>query len=283
VAGWTRLIQFFLRVSNGWTELQPVERRFLETAAVDFEFRTEGGFIATLPESERQPAFESLQHKFLNSVYEPHLVEYAVAVHAVANVVKAKSIPESYELSSALASLCLNLTAEHILQLKTPAAFEHWGGKNSAFLQNADRGYVFLALVHLAPKAPVNDVRGWLEETVKNAGLPSLAEIKSDVVCAMRGLRANHFPGRFDEFRDRQLETGLMLFEELGPILPYKQVFERLSKGDLPLPPILLGQDLTMAWNGSIEEWASSEIYSQMDEMDSTYSQFDEFLNACGI
>jgi hypothetical protein len=206
-----------------------------------------------------------------------------VAVHAVSNVVKAKSIPESYELSSALASLCLNLTPEHIMQLKVPAAFEHWGSKNSAFLHNADRGFAFLALVHLAPKAPVSDVRGWLEEIVKNAGLPSLDEIKSDAARAMQGLRANHLSGRFDKFRDRQLEMGLMLFEELGPILPYKQVFERLSKGDLPLPPIVLGQDLTLAWNGLIEEWTSSEIYSQMDAMDHTYSQFDEFLNACGV
>jgi len=50
---------------------------------------------------------------------------------------------------------------------------------------------------------------------------------------------------------------GLMLFEELGPILPFRQVLERLAKGDLPLPPILLGQDLTLAWNDLIEEWTA--------------------------
>jgi hypothetical protein len=81
---------------------------------------------------------------------------------------------------------------------------------------------------------------------------------------------------------ERYLAKWLLLFEGMTK----KAAWDRYTGGSgypAPLPPILLGQDLTLAWNALIEEWTSSEIYSQLDAMDRTYSQFDDFLNACGV
>ena len=84
-----------------WTDDTPACRApisvasLLEPGAVDFEYRAEHAFVYTLPKNERNPASERLQRRFLESVYDPGLVEYSVAVHGISNVVKAKSIPEA--------------------------------------------------------------------------------------------------------------------------------------------------------------------------------------------
>jgi hypothetical protein len=272
-----------------WTDDTPACRApisvasLLETAAVDFEYRAEHSFLHTLAEDERQPASERLQQRFLESAYDPGLVEYSVAVHGISNLVKAKSIPEAYELSSALASVALNLTPDHFSKLQIPSGFERWGARNEAFLRNADRGYAFLALAHHAPKAPVAEVRGWLSETLDAAGLPPLDQIKKDAQEAMGRLRCDLVDGPFAEIRDRQLEVGSTLFEDHGPVFRFKEVFDRLSRLDFPLPPIFLGGDLTIVGDGAVEDWSVSPIYAQMDRMYSAYSECDEFLDACGV
>jgi hypothetical protein len=255
----------------------------LETGAVDFEYQAEHAFLYALPAEDRNPASERLQRRFLESVYDPELVEYSVAVHGISNLVKTKSISESYELSSALASVVLNLTPEHFSKLRIPTAFEKWGARNEAFLKNADRGYAFLALAHHAPKAPVADVDNWLARTLDAAALPQLEQIKKDAREAMGQLRGDLLDGPFAAICNRHLDVGSALFEDHGPVFRFKEVFERLGCLDFPLPPILLGGDLTVAGNGVLEDWSVSPIYAQMDQMYSAYTACDEFLDACGV
>lgn len=255
----------------------------LECSATFFEFKVEHAFLGSLAIEERHPASEALQQRFLKLAYDPHWAEYSVAAHAISNFVRPTTIPESYELASALAGVALNMVPSHFGVLRVPDSFGSWGKRNEAFLANADRGYAFLTLAKHAPQVPIHDVRDWVEETLARAGLPTLAALKRDAALEMQNLTENLLDGPLDKFRDAQLAAGRSLFHELGPLFQFKPVFERLARFDLPLPPIVLGQDLSIVANGTISEWDQSPVSKHIDFVLQLFNRCTEFAEACGF
>lgn len=73
------------------------------------------------------------------------------------------------------------------------------------------------------------------------------------------------------------------MFDELGPLLRFRPVFERLSRFDLPLPPLVLGQDLTIAANGTVVEWDQSPTGAYIDQVLHAFDECSEFAEACGF
>lgn len=99
----------------------------------------------------------------------------------------------------------------------------------------------------------------------------------------MGQLRGDLLDGPFATIRNRHLDVGSALFEDHGPVFRFEDVFKRLAQLDFPLPPILLGGDLTVVGNGVLEDWSVSPIYAYMEQMYSAYTACDEFLDACGV
>jgi hypothetical protein len=216
-------------------------------------------------------------------MYDPQLAEYSVAVHAVSNFVGAKNCPDAFELSSILASIALNLTKEHFDQLRVPKSFEMWGERNSAFKANMDRGYAFLVLASTAPRVPIGNIDEWITETLASAGLPEMEKIEADASRAIKELSQYLVDGPLSDIRDRQLNLGVKMFREFGPIFRFENTFANFDKWAAIGPPIVLGQDLSIAANGEVHDWYDSPISSQIDTLLATYDQCTEFVEACGI
>jgi hypothetical protein len=255
----------------------------LESSATHFEYEVEHGFISVLPSAQRGPAEEALQRRFLDLAYDPQWAEYSVAAHAIANFVRANNVPEAYELASILASISLNLAPQHFATLKVPDSFRPWGGRNDAFIKNLDRGFAFLVLAKHAPRVPVRDMDEWVEQTLHASGLPPVRTIKRDARTEMDKLTTDIVGGPFGKVFKVQLTEGRKLFDELGPTFRFKPVLERLKPFDIPLPPVVLGQDGTIVWNGTITKWNDSPIGPQIDEVMKVFRKCEEFAEACGF
>jgi hypothetical protein len=255
----------------------------LETSAMCFELRAEKSFITLLPEREQSAAWETVQRKFLDTMYDPELAEYSVAVHAVSNFVGPSDCESAFDLSAVLASIALNLTESHFRQLRVPDSVRNWGGRNDAFLANMDRGYAFLILAKVAPRVPIRNVDEWVEQTLDAAGLPNLETIKADAIAAAEALSEDLVDGPLVALRERHRLAGIKLLTENGPVFKFTDIFRRLTEGSIPAPPIVLGKDLTISADGEILDWDASPVSAQMKALLGAYSQCDEFADACGV
>jgi len=255
----------------------------LETAAMYFELRAEESFLSLLDAKERPAASEALQRKYLETMYDTELAEYSVAVHAVSNFVGPNNCPEAFELSSILASIALNLTSEHFNRLHVPDSFGVWGERNKGFLANLDRGYAFLVLAKAAPRSPIYSIDEWIEQTLTSAGLPDLKTIKTDAARTIEALAKDLVEGPLSAIRDRHRDAGLRIFAEHGPVFRFEDVFKKLGDRSIPVPPIVLGQDLSIATDGEIRDWDASPISGHIRSILTAYSQCSEFADACGI
>lgn len=85
----------------------------------------------------------------------------------------------------------------------------------------------------------------WIANTLERAGLPPVAEIKNDTEREMRLLEADCLDGPFTRYRDRIMKVGRQLFQECGPTMKFSDIFKRLMRSDLSLPPVILGGDMT--------------------------------------
>jgi hypothetical protein len=255
----------------------------LETAAMHFELRSEESFLTLLDPRERPVASEALQRKYLDMIYDPELAEYSVAVHAVSNFVGPKNCPDAFELSSILASIALNLTESHFKRLVVPNSFRAWGERNKAFVANMDRGYAFLVLAKAAPRAPVQNIDDWVQQTLTSAGLPLLDVIKNDAIRAIEALSKDLVDGPLSSILDRHRGSGLNILAEHGPIFRFEDIFRKLVARTIPVPPIVLGQDFSIAADGEILDWDVSPIGQRIKTILSAYDQCTEFADACSI
>jgi hypothetical protein len=255
----------------------------LETSAMHFELRTEQSFLALLSANERTSASAALQRKYLDMMYDPKLAEYSVAVHAVSNFVGPNNCPDAFELSSILAGIALNLTKEHFTRLRVPDSFLIWGERNNAFIANMDRGYAFLVLAKAAPRVPIQNIDEWIEQTLTEAGLPTLKTIKADAMCAIEALAEDLVDGPLSGIRDQHRNSGLKIFAEHGPIFRFEDIFKNLTNWTIPIPPIILGQDFSIAADGEIQEMDVSPISRHIETLSTAFDECVEFADACGI
>src|ERR1017187_7262413 len=255
----------------------------LETSAMCFELHAEKSFITSLPEKAQSAAWESVQNRLLDSMYDPELAEYSVAVHAVSNFVGPRDCESAFDLAAILAGIALNLTENHFGQLRIPESVHRWGDRNDAFLANLDRGYAFLILAAVAPRVPFRNVDEWVEQTLEAAGLPNLERIKADAIAAAEALSDDLVDGPFSHLREKHRLAGMQFLSENGPIFKFTDFVRRLTDGSISAPPIVLGKDLAIAADGEILDWDASPVSAQMQSLLSAFNQCDEFTDACGI
>jgi hypothetical protein len=252
----------------------------LEASAMYYEMRTEESFVPFLPAGSRQDAHIANQRKMLDATYQIDLAEYSVAVHAVANILELFDCPTAFHAVSILSALSLNIPDQLFDRINHPPQFSSWGDSRHHFLARRDRGYAFLALVRSAPPFDGRDVVGWIEETLKAAGMPNLGEVKQLARLEMQEIARSLSHGEFYIHAQSQLELGLDFFDKFGPLYEYEKVLPTLAK--VPLPPIVLS-DLTIVGNGSIVGWDESPFGEWLNQMCYLQAEEDESVDACGL
>jgi hypothetical protein len=111
--------------------------------------------------------------------------------------------------------------------------------------------------------------------------LPEIAAIKADALGEMESIGNAGLPGFAEQFVASELELGRNLFREHGPLYVFENVIDALRQ--VPLPPVVLGGDLSIAVDGRIETWDASAVGAGIDRILNMYAANEEFLDACGV
>ncbi|MFM2311243.1 MAG: hypothetical protein RLZZ04_519 [Cyanobacteriota bacterium] len=263
----------------------------IEANAVAAELYLEGRVIIPMIRNsmtEEQFLVESnlTTQDSLKKLYNPDLAVYSVATHCLANTLGVDEVFTAYELSSTLATVCLNLPTKVFHKLKIPADLKNlFGNRVLSMLDICDRGFAFFILAQHSKQHSHDDVSKWLELTVKSAGLPSLSHLQELARREMSRLDQQILPGIFEKELRQILQIGLKNFYSRGIYGNHLKTLESLCSKEksLNLPPILLGDDTVFDVNTT--EWRPPTNYQDIEDwifpiMDIEY-KLREFQKAC--
>ena len=217
----------------------------------------------------------------LRELYNPKLAIYSIVVHHLANTLQIDDVEISYELSSALSTLCLNLPSVLFNCLKISNDYNPWKDRIESLKKLNDPGFAFFIITSNAPKYIKGlPLESWLEEAVELSGLPSLKEIQKLALLEIINLEKETVIGKYTSKLQSLLLMGKNNFEKRG--IYGKQVLslETLSQTDMFLPMILLG-DGSMAVGRESKQSKAEEINKWINEVLDIEIQINSFVNAC--
>ncbi|MBD1912852.1 hypothetical protein [Leptolyngbya sp. FACHB-8] len=271
----------------------------METIATAAEFELE--YTIIFPELEKQLDADQLlvesqlfQSMCIEKIYNPELTAYSVATHCLANFMEIQDIGLAYRLSSALASLCLNLPSQVFSQLKLPKDFKEQqplsihrfiDERASQLLSGKDRSFAFFVLAQYASSDNVSNLYEWLESVVTSAGLPPIPELQSMVVSEMEVIEQEMLNGPLTGRLRGILEIGRQNFMKRGMSGNHLICLESLfsKKKELKLPPILLGDDqvIDIESASNLVPYPVDELESWIFEVWDLEGRLREFQRAC--
>jgi len=253
-----------------------------EANATYAEFKVESQGLALLDNDSRLVEQFRLEQEIQQNIYNEKLVIYSVATHCLANSSNINESFKAYELSSALATFCLNLPKSLFNSLKIPEEFNVWGDRVQALKELADPGFAFFTIARQAPEYSTGlSVGQWLQEALENAGLPNLKEIVYLAANQMEELENEIIDGLYSDGLKTLLSIGRNNFTERGIWGQNVLSMENLQKNSIMLPPIVLG-------DGFVTPVAPKTIPIGQEDMDQWIEQIidievslDRFIRAC--
>lgn len=208
----------------------------LETNSVAEEINWQLQYINTLDKADQPVYLQIFENDTLfDLLYNQDLVVYNVAVHLAANVLDIFDLFEAFRVSSAIATLSLNLPNELVKKIKTVnPEFKIWGERNEAMLLNNEYGFIYFMLLHNY-KSVYQMVKAFsLEDLLASSNLPNEATIHGLVIREMEEIykECNAFTHLKNVFLPK-LEIGKTLFNSLG-ICFHKISIGNAVKSNLP-------------------------------------------------
>jgi hypothetical protein len=208
--------------------------------------------------------------------YDATLTLYTVAAHCFANRLNTTEAIETYLKASHVAWLCLNLPLRFFPSLRIPEEFGRWGVRNEALRANADRGYLYLALIENGRGLETRDMDGWLDEALRRSGLPPLDQVLK-AVKEERDVAAGHVEK--NPYRER-LEDLLRLGREYTHH-EHRTTGKTFMFGSAPIPPFLLSDGSFIALNGSPNTGTFAGPGEWYDHAFLLHNKLREFVDAC--
>ena len=215
----------------------------------------------------------------LNRLYCPELAIYSTAAHHISNQTGIKDAANTFDLSSLLANLCLNLPNSLFDLIKIPnRLLEVWGDRANFLNERKNPGFAYFVLSYGVKKENGQSGNEWLNEIVKIAGLPPINEIeqmvKHEMDCIKPIIQNEDLLSRLTEL----LDSGNNNFSQLG-ILGNR--LENIIGDTLTLPPVLFA-------DGKFIPLSKNAISNLYDEKWFNYSseienKIFDFLDACAM
>jgi hypothetical protein len=253
-----------------------------ELNATYAELRVKGQMFASLDNDSRLVEESRFRQELIGNLYNSGLVIYSVGVHCLANSIKIDEVFQAYEHSSALATLCLNLPRELYYSLSVPKDFNVLGNRVQALQKLADPGFAFFSIAKQAPKyqqeVPIED---WLEEALKNAGLPKLEIIIDLILVQMKELETEIIDGIYTEQLKNLLSVGRQNFIQRGIWGQNGLSMETLTKTPLILPPIVLADGYTIPLVENTIFITQKDMDKWIEKIFEIEISMDEFIRAC--
>lgn len=253
-----------------------------EATATYAEFKVKSQSLALLDDDSRLVEQLRLEREFRQNLYDPKLVIYSVATHCLANSIEVDDGFRAYEFSSALATLCLNLPKELFHNLLVPEEFNVWGNRIQALKELSDPGFAFFTIAKQAPKYRSEiSAEQWLQEAVKNAGLPSLEIIENLAMARMKELNNEVIEGIYAEQVEALLSIGRENFVQRGVWGRNVLSIENLYKTSLILPPIVLGDGYITPVVPTTISASQQAVEKWINQIISIEVSVDQFIRAC--
>jgi hypothetical protein len=255
-----------------------------EANATYAEFKVKSQSLALLDDDSRLVEQLRLEHEIQRNLYNSDLVIYSVATHCLASSIGIDEVFQAYELSSALATLCLNLPKELFQNLSVPEEFNVWGSRVQALQELADPGFAFFTIAKQAPKYKDNIlVEQWLQEALKNAGLPSLEIIKDLAVAQMQELENEVIEGLYADQLRNLLSIGRENFIQRGVWGQNILSIENLSKTSMKLPLIVLGDGFIIPVAYTTISTSQESMDQWIDRIINIEVSINQFIRACRL
>jgi hypothetical protein len=261
--------------------------------------------LSTMDEDDRLIESSLVKERFLARIYNPEFTVYSVAAHCFANISGIDDILNAYEKASALATFCLNLPPQLFNALNVPSSITDLVGDRAKYLlSSSNYGFAFYLLSHYGSRRDDLDIANWLQETITEAGLPPLHDIKQIVLQEMENLEQqilrSPVVSQFLEMGvgidkwiqpepniDTLLRIGKHNFQKRGIYgdhdILMESVFPSSKDKELKIPPILLGDDEVIQLGDSAIEISSDDFVNWIDYVWRMETQIKEFHNACVI
>jgi hypothetical protein len=253
-----------------------------EANATYAEFKVKIQSLALLDEDSRLVEQRRLERESQHNLYSSELVIYSVATHCLANSIGIDEGLRAYEFSSALATLCLNLPEDLFHALSVPEEFNLWGSRILALQKLADPGFAFFTIAQQAPKYRDGiSVEQWLQEALKNAGLPSLEVIKDMIIAQMKELENEVIEGLYADQLKFLISIGRENFMQRGIWGKTVLSMENLYKTSIMLPPIVLGDGCSTPVVPTTIFPRPQAVEQWIDEVINLEISIDQFIRAC--
>ncbi len=255
----------------------------LETAAMHFEVELKAQSLLHLADEPRNVQFQVLNHNLMGYLYNPDFTEYSVAVHVLANRLKIADPLVAFRLSAALSYVALNIVGDTWLCFAGLDKWKVWGDRVNQFIRNEDRGFAYFLLAHAAPKFEEgSSVTAWLEQTVLNAGLPTLTELKRSALSAMDILGSKQHGGSLANELAGKLGRGQEIFRRIGMTADLKSCISAVEH--VGFPPILFTPDTLVLVDGREEIYTPGEPFTEwLGKRTDIVWAMDEFYEVCGL
>lgn len=253
-----------------------------EATATYAELKVKSQSFALLDDDSRLVEQLRLKQEFLQNLYDPKLVIYSVATHCLANSIKIDEAFRAYEFSSALATLCLNLPKELFHKLLVPEEFNVWGSRVQALKELSDPGFAFFTIAKQAPKFKSEiSVEQWLQESLKNAGLPSIETVENLAMAQMKELKNEVIEGIYAVQIEALLSIGRENFIQRGVWGRSVLSMENLFKTSIMLPPVVLGDGYITPVVPTTISASQQVIEKWIQQIISIEVSIDQFIRAC--
>ncbi len=264
-----------IRVPFSMTSLTEVTATYAELQVIQ-----EG--LSFLDENYRLVEKSRIEKERLQNLYNPELAIYSVAAHCLANSIGIGETIEAYKFSSALATLCLNLPEELFHSLNVPKDYDVWGERIQSFKDMADPGFAFFIIATQAAKYRDNiHVEEWLQESLKNAGLPDLEKIKHLVEAKLEKLESGILQGRYSERLRLLLSVGRKNLIERGVWGQNILSIKNFNRTSMILPPIVLGDECVVSITNNTIPLSVQPINEWIDQIIDIQSRMSNFVDAC--
>lgn len=255
-----------------------------ESNATYAELKVKCQGLGLLEDDSRFVEQSHFEQEIKRKLYNSELVIYSVATHCLANSIGINEVFQAYAFSSALATLCLNLPKDLFHSLTMPEKFDVWGERVQALKELADPGFAFFTIAEQAPKYRNEvSIEGWLQEAIKNAGLPNLESINNLVSAQMKELEDEIIEGIYAEKLRFLLSTGRENFIQRGVWGQNVLSMENLHQTSMMLPPIVLGDGYTTPVIPKTIPTSPQAMEQWIEQIIKIEVSIEQFIRACRL
>ncbi|HUB12021.1 MAG TPA: hypothetical protein VMB34_08695 [Acetobacteraceae bacterium] len=214
----------------------------LECIAVHSELLAEFGIANAIADGDTRTVELAIRSRERGrSWYDPSLTEYTAAAHLLSISTHTVEPMITYELASAVAFLCLNLSPEHFQRLKLHGRMRDIPpARVTAFKKMRDPGFAFATIVAGAPQYPKfqGDHEAWLEDALHRVNLPKSRTIHETALGYLNSRRRTLLSKwSLDSTRDYLLDVGRDILRKRLQLGISSNVLTVL-RGGAPMPPV---------------------------------------------